>query len=405
MSKFQKILFAGLFIAIALLVYNEATKPIPINWFPSYHTQDKIPFGTFVFEKITKKILNNNLILVNQPPYTFLEKNDIKGTYIFVNNDFNIDKKEFESLLKWTQKGNTLFIAANYFDNETLDTLKVNTAAAFLYNKVETQPLLQLYPDYLAKKTPYHVKKNLPIEYFNRIDTLSHTGLGYVSPYNDTLKISTPKLNFIKIPHGEGTILLHTQPQIFTNYFLINKNHIKYTSQVLSYINIEQPVYYDQYHVTGKPIETSPLYLLLKNKYLKWAYYFCCIGVLFFILFQSKRTQRIIPVIPPLTNKSLAYTQTISGMYLDKKDYRGIALKQISFFLETIRSQYNLNTQTLNETFYKQLASKTNNTVEESKKLFKLINIIQQNPKIEKETLLKLYKEITLFKSKNYGGN
>ena len=40
----------------ALIIFMEASKPKPINWFPSYATNHTIPYGTFVFTEEFKKL-------------------------------------------------------------------------------------------------------------------------------------------------------------------------------------------------------------------------------------------------------------------------------------------------------------------------------------------------------------
>lgn len=49
MDKKLKIYFSVFILMFALIIFMEASKPKPINWFPSYATNHKIPYGTFVF--------------------------------------------------------------------------------------------------------------------------------------------------------------------------------------------------------------------------------------------------------------------------------------------------------------------------------------------------------------------
>jgi hypothetical protein len=68
-------------------------------------------------------------------------------------------------------------------------------------------------------------------------------------------------------------------------------------------------------------------------------------------LFDSKRRQRIIKPLQPNINTSVAFTETVGRLYLQKKDNRNIADKMITYFLEHIRNQYFLNTNQLNDEF------------------------------------------------------
>ena len=87
MSKFQKITL-GVFVALlAVLVFLESSQPTPINWYPTYNKNDKIPYGAKVLHTLLKDHFKQQLIDVDQPPYLELVTKDstMQGTYFFVN--------------------------------------------------------------------------------------------------------------------------------------------------------------------------------------------------------------------------------------------------------------------------------------------------------------------------------
>lgn len=400
MTKSQKIFAIVFLLVIAIIVYAEATKPAPISWFPSYTTTDKIPFGTYVFFDLFKDTLEAKIEEINVPPFEKLKDSTFSGTYFFVNNNVSFDKTEMELLLSWTEKGNTAFIAANYHSSALLDTLHLKEGTAFLFNNFNTESLLNLVNENLSEEKPFYLDKDVHITYFREIDTLKTTVLGVTQAFNDTLSITKPLINFVRIPFGKGKIYLHNQPEVFTNYFLLKDDNVKYTQNVLSYLDTDNTIYWDNYYKSGKKIAVSPLHVLFANKYLKWAYYFVLIGVFLFILFEGKRKQRPIPVIKPLTNKSYEYTQTIAGMYLDKKDHKEIAKKQILLFLEFIRTRLRLPTEKIDKRFIQSVASRSNSSEEDVTFIFSEIDRIHKKPQIPKEELEILYKNIKNFKTK-----
>ncbi|MFO7744904.1 MAG: DUF4350 domain-containing protein, partial [Psychroflexus sp.] len=89
--------------------------------------------------------------------------------------------------------------------------------------------------------------------------------------------------------------------------------------------------------------------------------------------------------------------QTIAGMYLDKKDHKAIAQKQITTFLEHIRSTYHLSTNDINTSFLKDLASKTDKDYEDLKALFQYIERISTSEVVSEDELKILDKKITTF--------
>lgn len=399
MSNYQKILFFGFILAIAGLVYVESIKPHPINWYPSYSSKDKIPLGTYVLKELAEKVLKDNFKETNLPPYLFIKTDSLlSGNYVFINNNFAIEKVELKEMMQWASKGNQVFLAANYFSENLLDTLQLEVSQGYLMNSIDTKPLLELSNPKFTKKEPYLIDRNLEVTYFSSIDTLRYKVLGVSQVFNDTLKITKPQINFLQIPVGKGNFYLHSQPEVFSNYFLLEKNNANYTQNALSYINNGNSVFWDAYYKTGKEINTSPLYILLNNRYLKWAYYMVLIGVLLYVLFEGKRKQRKIPIIKAPINKTYEYTQTIAGMYLDKKDYKGIAHKQILLFLEYIRTQLRVPTETINTSFFNKVTARSGNEMEETISLFNYLDTVQKKHKLTKEELIKLYTLIKEFK-------
>lgn len=384
---------------MALLVYMEATKPQPVNWFPSYVNTDKIPLGTKVFFDLFEEKLGTQLQIIKESPYVVLEDSTFTGTYFFLNDEVNFDEAEFNKLQEWITKGNTLFVSANYLSYILKDTLKIETQTAWLRDKIETEPMLNLINSALILKEPIHIKRNLNISYFETLDTLKQRVLGVAQPNNDTLKITKPKVNFIEQKLGDGKIILHLQPEVFSNYALLNNDeNLAYTQGVLSYIDTSRPVYWDSHYKSGTPLSVSPLKFLLANKHFKWAYYILLIGVLLFVLFEGKRKQRSIPIFEKQKNRTYEYTQTIAGMYLDKKEYSPIVKKQIALFMEYVRTQLRIPTQTTDNEFAKKLAARSGNTLEDTNELLTFMNSLTNLTFHSESHLKELYTKISDFK-------
>ena len=405
MSNKLKI-FAGILLTIlALLVFLESSQKDPINWYPSYAKKDKIPYGSLVLYNTLKETrTDNDFKEISRPPYEFLaDSNHQSGTYFFVNDYINFDEAESLKLLDWVSRGNTLYVAAKDFGSTILDTLSLDTEAFYELDNIDRKPpLLQLVHPDLEKKEPYIYNLNIQSNYFSEVDTLQTVVLGAYDYMKgeDSLTIKEPKVHFIKQTFGEGTIVLHLMPDVFTNYFMLDQENYTYTEAALRYIPNDVPIFWDNHYKNGKTINTSPLHMLFKNRYLKWAYYMLVIGVILWVFFEGKRKQRAIPIIKPLPNQTLAFTKTIAGMYLEKQDHKSIALHQINHFMEYIREAYMMETADRGLDFIERLASKSNNTQEETKRLMDYITSIGQKYPITQEELLKLNKLIEAFKTK-----
>jgi len=399
LSKRGKLYIALVIIAVISIVVIENSKPQEINWFPSYVKKHKIPYGTFVFyEQLERLFGEDNIIDVERPPYEFLNENDINGTYLFVNNQVSFGAEEFDKLLEWTAKGNTLFVASAGFESNVLDTLNLETSTINSFNNYGGDYIFKLKNKNLDTTIVSYEKADF-ITYFDKIDTLKTSIISVSDNKEYPLPIDMGHANAILQPFGEGQIILNNFPQAFTNYFILESENRNYTAGLLSYIDVTQPIYFDNYYKAGKPFFTSPLFILLNNKTLKWAYYMMLIGVFFYIIFEGKRKQRAIPIVEPLKNKTVDFTRTIANMYYEKGKHHDIAQHKIEHLLEFIRTQLYLNTNTIDTEFIKNLAARSNNSVEDTQTLFNVITSCSENRTLETAELERLNRLIETFKS------
>ena len=395
MSKRSKI---GLGIAILLFmafVYVESNKSKPINWFPTYASKHKLPYGTYVLRKEIDNIFPNTEIRdIAIPPYTFLQDATKTGTYFFVDDGINFGEDEFNKLLEFVDRGNDVFISTHGI---TIDTLNLKTEG-ISSEAFEEKVFFKFYNKNLSTKE-FHFDRNFYNTSFSKIDTLNAVALGKTGYLNGDNERVSEGINFIKYTYGKGNFFFHTFPEAFTNYFILKSPNQQYTASVLSYLDSSKPILWDTYYKTGKSRITSPMQYLLGTKSLKWAYYTVLIGLLFFIIFEGKRKQRYIPIITPLKNQTLAFTRTIANMYYEKSEHKNIAEHKITYLLEYIRTKLHVPTVTINDNFYNYVASRSGHDIEDVKKLFNQIDSVHQKNNITKEELIQLNAAIEKFKN------
>ena len=394
MSKSGKIFFGIFLVLLALLVFLEANKPQDINWFESYNRNDKIPFGTYVLYNVLDENPSTNLVEIDEPPYETLTVDSLSGSYFFLNNGISFDDAELDVLLDWISEGNTLFIASNSIGYQLLDTLQLETESLLVYDNFKKQPLLDFSNHTLQKDSAYHFERLAPIRYFSSIDTANTTVLGYAEFYGEAKKIQYKHVNFIEVPFGDGRVVVNLFPQAFSNYYMLKDDNASYAAKALSYIDTTQTLYWDNHYKSGVSYNTTLLYVLFSNRYFKWAYYFVLITVFVFVLFEGKRKQRSIKVVAPLTNKTFDYTKTVAGMYLESKDHKGIIKKQIALFMEYIRNDLRLPTHTIDDQFYKQLASRLGTDVSDVKALFSFLSTKEGLSNATKKDVSEVYYRI-----------
>lgn len=382
---------------VLLLTYLEASEPEPVNWNPSYMETDKIALGSFVFYELWEDAFPAGIEQTNVPPYEFLT-GEQEGTYFFLNNYLSFDDAELDKILAWVEEGNTLFLSSGYYSDNLLDTLNLEIATRVPGLDLTSMPKIGLVHPDLDPDIQYAFDHETELRYFSKIDSLNNIILGIadLSEINDASKAFP---NFIRTGFGNGNIYLHTTPEAFSNYFLLKEDNFRYIENVMGYIDPGARMYWDKYYKSGKSFYTSSLYILLGNKALKWAYYFIIAGAVLFIIFEGKRKQRAVPVMEPLKNQTYEYSKTISDLYVEQKKYKSLAEKKIEHFYDHVRRHHRLDTSEINERFFKELAAKSNNSLEETKELLRFFREILQKTEISNVELQELNQKINSYKT------
>src|SRR5690606_4025262 len=370
----------------------EIVRPKPLNWSPSYTSSDKIPFGCYILNNEVGNLFPNQEIKnIDKSPYQFLSETevDLNSNLLFINNYLHFDEEELDELLSYVDKGNNVFLSASDFSQILKDTLKrdIYTQRNFTEDSVMAQ---MANPNF--KKQEFIYARGVFKSYFSSIDTIKTTVLGYFKK-----EVEEPqRINFIKVKIGSGTLFLHTLPQAFTNYYLLNGNK-QYAANCFSYLS-EGTVYWDDYYKAGRVIIDSPMRFVLKQESLKWTYYLLVSLLILFVIFKAKREQRIIPVIKPLENSSVEFTRTIGDLYFQHKDYTNIILKKVTFFMDYVRSHFYLETENLNDNFIKKLAVKASRSLDETTTLINYIKMLKNKPIHTEQELIELNMLIEAFK-------
>lgn len=396
MDKRSKIALYIIGAVIVFMMIAEVTKPKPLNWRDSYSASDKIPLGCYILFNELETFSEGEILTSERTIYEYLKRVDTTTpkSLVFINNYLSFDKEESLALMDFAEKGNTVFMSGNYFYGNTIDSLNVAVERQYsnLYKKESdhkfTSPSLQ--------KNNRLFKDVIENSHFSSIDTLTTTILGTLTTKDeDDFDETNP--NFIKVNVGEngGQFILHTNPFAFTNYHLM-ADKADYAATVLSYLP-KQQIIWDNNYKSGRKVITSPLRFILNNPALKWAFYISLFGLILFVIFRGKRTQRIIPVINKLENATVDFTRTIGELYYQHGDFSNIIEKKINYFLEFVRSHYYLDTNQLNQNFIEKLAVKSSNTKEDAKALVDYLVFLKSKTNHSEQELIELNKKIEHF--------
>jgi hypothetical protein len=147
----------------------------------------------------------------------------------------------------------------------------------------------------------------------------------------------------------------------------------------------------------------SPVEFILNNRELAWAWYIILGTGLIFLIFGSKRLQKMIPVKNSRKNTSLQFINTISSIYIQNQSNKQIASLKMEHFLWLIRNRLHISTSGITTDTYRQIATKTGVRLVDVETLFKLYqNKIVKNNHITDRDLILLNTKIYLITKKIY---
>lgn len=379
------------------------------DWKENFKEKEKSPFGNFIIYNEAKELFKNNKVtLLKENFYDYLLfDSDIDSTKQFnlvciKHSGYKYNNTGINEILNFVEKGNSVFLAFNHFKDTLQSSLKFSTNNLDKNNYSipslkSLKGTLDLNNNQFFNNSFFY-DRNLRRNYFLEYDKKTTSVIG-------TIEVDGEKVpNFIKIKYGKGAFYLHLHPIAFTNYFLLNGNE-EYASNALSYLPNNDLIWdphikSSKYSDNENEDKSSVFKFFLEHKTLTWFLFVCLIGLILFMLFNARRKQRPIPIIEPLKNSTVAFTQTIANLYLKEQDHKNLVDKKIAYFLEKVRSKYLLNTNNLNADFMEKLALKSGNELQKTKYLINTIITLNKRAECSEEELVVLHKMIEKFFNK-----
>ena len=360
----------------------------------TYSKKDKNPFGASVFyDGLLHLFVHNSIETAVTKFSTTASLQAYKNAlYVNVSKRFYLNTLDVEAFFSFIVNGNTAFVSSETIDTAILKKIAITAAENKNYYE-GLIPFMQLthvqLDSVLAIPTynnQYQFFYNALDHHFDSVNQQTTTILGYS---NDGMP------NFVVLNIGQGRLYLHCEPKVFSNYFLLNNNNIQYLQQAFSFMpNYPTAIIWDDYYSkhANKVDEnaTTGLGVLLKYPAMKWAFFIFIAMVILYIIFDGKRKQRIVPVIPAVENTSVLFTQTIARLYLQEKNNRNIADKMIAYFYEYLRNQLYVQTNDISPAFLTNVSKKAAVPNELTIQLFNTIQHIQKASNVSDEQLLEL---------------
>jgi hypothetical protein len=391
----------GVLALIAIVIIGASRKlPRRMDERITLKEKDKIPYGTAAARNLITSLFPNASVTSDSksPGYwQDISFNSGKQVVILMSGYFNADEYELKKIIDFVENGNYVFIIARGFSTDA------QTAFNFSYGQDNYSPLYNISEDSLKVKLekPSFASDSLFMfpgtkfeSWFETFDTSHAVVLGR----------NESQPNFIRMNIGEGSVFIHAAPLAFSNYFILHKNNVHYFEQVLSVIpaDVEKIVWNDYYldkKVNNSNRRRDPNWLGILFRYpaFKWGFFTALLGILLFVLLNSRRKQRMIPEHTKPRNESLDFVKTMGRLYYDRRDHHNLAKKMGVYFLEHVRSTYKLPTHTLDEQFIEALHFKSGYLRGDLNEIVSFIQYLQDNGSVNEHQLTNFHDQLESF--------
>ncbi len=384
-------LLFGILVTLLLL------KPDPVDWKPTFSSRDKVPFGSKAVVNCLEDVFPGNPVTVLRIPpaesagkiHAVAVPDSLPVNYVFIQEDFSPDRFDAMSLLSLAEKGHNVFISARSVSGLMADTLGVfvesrafDPAAVFTGDS-DTLSMRVSGCDKLFVMKPGDNDMQVICS-----DESLFSSWGTTS---DSVPV------FVSREWGEGRIFIHSVPLAFTNYYLLFQDNAEYVSRCFSFMP-NGPVLWDEYYKQGREESVTPLRVILANPPLRMAFWVLLSFCLVYILFQSKRRQRVIPVVEPFANTTLQFVSSVAALYRNRADHSAIARKQVVYFSERMRMHYRVSPDFTSAASAAELAAVSGAEPDLVKELFGRCLYFMSSERISEKELLEFNRLLNRFR-------
>lgn len=376
------------------------------NWDVTFDKNSKEPYGCFIAYQMLSEIFPSANIQNERNLFREIDKALDHPDYgvnksrlsIVVCRTFSVDSLELDKIKRYVHQGNSLCIfsenySANLFKYFHLQYDEIVNPIQLFSEQTDTIPNQKLNLFFNHEKFSYSFN-GLPIEYGFTMDSTYEEDFYYMS-YAHSIDTPSSVISF----DGEGVFIINRTPISMTNYFLLQGNNKSYFEKLFSFF-YQYPstvTWYNMYDRLPRDDNENDLGNLLNFPPLFYAFLMLLALLLLYTLFEGRRRQRIIPILTPLKNTSLDFVETVGNLYFNKRNHKNLSEKMILHYLESLRSKYNVKTNTFDEEFISTLSKKLNHSVEETKSFIAYVEYIRQCDKLTEIDIKELYHQIQKF--------
>jgi hypothetical protein len=410
------ILLVAIVVAGGLMYYFLYSKD-RTNWEQHYQEASKDPYGTSVLYGLLEERAGG-LTDITSDYLLFIKKHASKDTnanIVLINRYAFLSDTEATVLMNWSAQGNTVFMATESIPDQLMNKLYSNEC------ELEWKGLSYftdsiIHPNFslLSQRDSIDYQYKAPYTGSNTFDQNQYTQWSfYDSKYlcetaDSVIKygyLSTSKdsgyVNFVFIPYGKGGFYFHTNPLLFSNYYLRDYQHLTYTSKVFQHLH-NGNTYFDKFHKSYQNFnqngaQEGPLVYILSQRSLKYGWYLLLGMTVLYLLFRAKRKQKPMAILEEKKNTTLAYYKTVGSLYFQQQDPYKISLLMFRMFRMYVKEKYKISIKTNDEQTIHLLSTRSQINQEHIAKLLKIDHYVNSRPAVSNEDVINYYQKLNYF--------
>ncbi len=391
MKKYIYVYVVFIVFFLVYIVNHDLKKNDDINWNKTYLNNDKGPAGAYLFHELLK-MRSDTIINFYKSIYQLGDTNVINSVIVFYENLPSWTKEDSIAVDKLIKKGNDIIVISSY-PGKAFEQFRIFSEYPYDYqdDSLLIKPSFTLQPTY---KTGINMNYTYPIycnhAYFSRFDSNNVTvfltndkkdkfyGLSYPLPFKN-------KIYFISLT------------DIFLNYFISNHPNRYLIYSLLDYmIPDKKTIIWPKSNIMIHE-DKSILDLIFNNKSLYFAWLILLFTLILYAVFDSRRNQRMVPVISPPENDTLKFVDVVANSYLKSKYHHVVAGEIIQYFRESIKKSYHIDILQADKNELLQLSNLSGNSLPFIERLSRLCKELENRESVTEFVLLELNKNIKLF--------
>ena len=445
---------------IAVLFYMNKR----VNWSMTYLPDDTSPYGTKILHTLLQDISPEKTFhFIKDSAGVRLPADPTPAcdNYFYIGNDFYADSADRARILEFASKGNNVYLFCGNQGHMIFDSLlrapaydyseivydeydygeaEIDSSGVYIDPSEEEEEEdfndITHYEEFNLEKRVYFVSDTViePTFYLEN-NTIIPPSISYIYdfqkmtnewPYfRDSLRtwrgdrietlgyFDEEYNNYIRLDYGKGSIYFHSTPIVFTNYYMRNDTAMNYCRQAFQSLGTGE-FYWDEenrkydYKAMQKNGDTTPskpgegpLEFILSEPSLRAAWYLMILAVLLYLIFGSRRKQRIIAVTKNMENTSIEYAEVISQMFMKQKDHKKLVMMKMELFKSFIRERFSLrlpiHMKDEDESLYKEISQKSSVPLDLVSAIFEDHKVLSSIVEVDTADMLGFHKKIEQF--------